>query len=126
MSGLLGTFADQRVDWKPGSHDLVWDRTITAVDSTAGSIELDAPLTFLMEKSTGGGTVAIVQSNAPLQNVGIDAKSLDAMGPYDALNYVVESPQPLYEAELNARGLHLPASSAPTKPANEQAPDSIM
>jgi hypothetical protein len=51
------------------------------------------------------------------------AKSLDAMGPYDGLNYVVESPQPLYETELNARGLHLPASSAPTKPANEQAPD---
>jgi hypothetical protein len=49
MSGLLGTFADQRVDWKPGSHDLVWDRTITAVDSTAGGIEVDAPVTFLMK-----------------------------------------------------------------------------
>jgi hypothetical protein len=292
MSGLLGTFADQRVDWKPGSHDLVWDRTITAVDSSAKSIEIDAPVTFLMEKSTGGGTVAVVQSNAPLQNIGIEnlslesaydtanpkdeehswiaialnhvedawvrnvtarhfvssavradqrarritiqncrseapiseeggyrrqsflvygqqiliyhchsedamndfatgllaagpnvfldcdatrslepsgafeglaagvlyervhvpdsrvqllldqtraqaagwtavnsliwnsaAKSLDAMGPYDGLNYVVDSPQPLYEAELKARGLHLPESSATPKVSNEQAPD---
>jgi len=292
MSGLLETFADQRIDWKPGSHDLVWDRTITAVDSTAGNIEVDAPVTFLMEKSTGGGNIAIVQSNAPLQNVGMEnlslesaydpanpkdeehswiaialnhvedawvrnitarhfvssavradqrarritiqdcrseapiseeggyrrqsfliygqqvliyrchselgmndfatgllaagpnvfldcdatgslepsgafeglaagvlyervhvpdsriellldqtraqaagwtavnsliwnssAKSLDAMGPYDGLNYVVESPQPLYETELNARGLHLPASLAATEFSNEQAPD---
>jgi hypothetical protein len=84
MSGLLGTFADQRVDWKPGSHDLVWDRTITAVDSTTKTIEIDAPVTFLMEKSTGGGTIAVVKSNPPLQNIGIENLSLESA--YDAAN----------------------------------------
>ena len=84
MSGLLGTFADQRVDWKPGSHDLVWDRTITAVDSAAKTIEIDAPVTFLIEKSTGGGTVAVVESNPPLQNIGIEDLSLESA--YDSDN----------------------------------------
>ncbi|HTC76681.1 MAG TPA: hypothetical protein VK684_13960, partial [Edaphobacter sp.] len=84
MSGLLETFADQRVDWKPGSHDLVWDRTITAVDSTANAIEIDAPVTFLIEKSTGGGTVAVVHSNPPLQNIGIENLSLESA--YDSAN----------------------------------------
>ena len=84
MSGLLGTFAEQRVDWKPGSHDLVWDRTITTVNSAAKRIEIDAPITFLMEKSSGGGTVALVQSNVPLQNIGIEDLSLESA--YDANN----------------------------------------
>src|ERR1700733_7013797 len=47
------------------------------------------------------------------------AKSLDAMGPYDGLNYSVESPQPLYETELKTRGLQLPISPA-SDPSNEQ------
>lgn len=83
MSGLLGTFADQRVDWKPGSHDLVWDRTITAVDSVTKTIEIDAPITFLMDKSSGG-TIAVVQSNAPLHNIGIENLSLESA--YDTAN----------------------------------------
>ena len=49
------------------------------------------------------------------------AQTLDAMGPYDGYNYVIESPQPLYESELTARNLHLP--SAETKLSHEQPPD---
>jgi hypothetical protein len=78
MSGLLGTFADQRVDWKPGSHDLVWDRTITAVHDATKTIEIDAPVTFLIEKSSGGGTIAVVHSNGPLQNIGIENLFLES------------------------------------------------
>ena len=58
MSGLPGTFASQRLDWQPGSHDLIWDRTITAVDASANEIELDAPITTALEAKYGGGTVA--------------------------------------------------------------------
>jgi hypothetical protein len=78
MSGLLGTFADQRVDWKPGSHDLIWDRTLTAIDATSGEIEMDAPLTFVMEKPDGGGNVSSVRSDAPLQNIGVENLLLES------------------------------------------------
>jgi Family of unknown function (DUF6298) len=84
MSGLLGTFADQRLDWKPGSHDLIWDRTITAIDSSSGAIEFDAPITFRVEHPDGAGVVATVRSNAPLQNIGIENLILDSA--YDSNN----------------------------------------
>jgi hypothetical protein len=78
MSGLLGTFVDQRLDWKPGSHDLVWDRVITAIEPSSGEIELDAPITFVMAKADGGGTVSVVRSNAPVQNIGVEDLTLDS------------------------------------------------
>src|ERR1700733_12680239 len=40
MSGLPGTFANQRLDWKPGSHNLVWDRTIPSINATNKQIEI--------------------------------------------------------------------------------------
>jgi hypothetical protein len=45
MTNLPGTFANQRLDWKPGSHDLVWDRTIAGVKAQTNEVELDAPIT---------------------------------------------------------------------------------
>ncbi len=50
MTGLPGTFANQRLDWKPGSHDLIWDRTITAIDTQSNMVEIDAPVTTAMEQ----------------------------------------------------------------------------
>jgi hypothetical protein len=84
MSGLLGTFADQRLDWKPGSHDLIWDRTITAIDASSSEIEIDAPITFRMERPDGAGIVSAVQSGAPLTNIGIEDLLLDST--YDSSN----------------------------------------
>ncbi|HZP06949.1 MAG TPA: DUF6298 domain-containing protein [Terracidiphilus sp.] len=78
MNGLLETFADQRLDWKAGSHDLIWDRTITAIDPASKTVELDAPITFIMQRPEGPGTVAAVQSNAPIQNVGIENLALES------------------------------------------------
>jgi hypothetical protein len=78
MSGLLGTFADQRLDWKPGSHDLIWDRTVTAFNQATGEVEIDAPITFTMEKSDGAGLIAEVQASQPLQNIGIEDLSLES------------------------------------------------
>jgi len=84
MSGLLGTFADQRVDWKPGSHDLVWVRTISAVDAAAKTIEFDAPITFRIDGATGGGTVAAWREHPPVSNVGVENLQLDSS--YDPAN----------------------------------------
>jgi len=84
MSGLLGTFADQRVDWRPGSHDLIWDRTITAVNAASGEIEIDAPITFVMQKSDSAGTAAAVEQDGPIRNVGIEDLLLDSV--YDHSN----------------------------------------
>lgn len=84
MSGLLGTFADQRVDWKPGSHDLVWDRTITQVDADSKQFEFDAPITMRLETAWGGATVAAVTSGGPATNIGIENLILDSA--YDKAN----------------------------------------
>ena len=61
MSGLPGTFANQRLDWKPGSHNLVWDRTITSINAANKQIEIDAPITTSMQKKYGGGTVVKIE-----------------------------------------------------------------
>ena len=78
MSGLPGTFANQRLDWQPDSHDLVWDRTITAVNAGASQIEVDSPITTALEKKYGSGTVAKVESGAALKNIGIEDLTLDS------------------------------------------------
>ncbi|HKO20017.1 MAG TPA: DUF6298 domain-containing protein [Acidobacteriaceae bacterium] len=79
MSGLPGTFANQRLDWQPGSHDLIWDRVVTRVDAAAGTIELDAPITTALEQKYGGGTVAQVENTEPdVKNVGVEDLSLES------------------------------------------------
>jgi hypothetical protein len=87
MTGLPGTFANQRLDWKPGSHDLVWDRTITAVNPQANQVEIDAPITTAMEQKYGGGTLARVKENTAPGHIGIEnlvlGSSYDATRPKD-------------------------------------------
>lgn len=78
MTGLPGTFANARLDWHPRSHDLVWDRTVTAVDAASGRIEIDAPITTALEKRYGGGTVAAVRTNETPQHIGIEALTLES------------------------------------------------
>lgn len=78
MSGLPGTFASQRLDWKPGSHDLVWDRTITAVDAQANQVLIDAPVTTAMEQKYGGGTLARVSTDATPERIGVENLVLES------------------------------------------------
>ncbi len=78
MTGLPGTFANARLDWAPGSHDLVWDRVITAFDPASGKVEIDAPITTALETKYGGATVAAVQSNPPIQHVGMENLTLES------------------------------------------------
>ena len=76
MSGLPGTYANQRLDWAPGSRNLVWDRTVAAVDAARRQITLDAPITTALERRYGGGTVARVSSGLPVARVGIENLTL--------------------------------------------------
>lgn len=86
MSGLPGTFANQRLDWQPGSHDLIWDRTVTKVDAATKEIEIDAPITTALEAKFGGGTVSKSvtkeDTNALVRNVGVEEMTLESA--YDA------------------------------------------
>jgi hypothetical protein len=78
MSGLLGTYANQRLDWAAGSRNLIWDRTIVSIDAARNRITVDAPITTALERRYGGGTVASVESNAPLTHIGIEGVTLDS------------------------------------------------
>ena len=82
MTGLPGTFANQRLDWKPGSHDLVWDRVVTAIDSQSNRVEIDAPVTTALEKKYGGGTLSRVTGDATPEQIGIEDLTLESS--YDA------------------------------------------
>ena len=78
MSGLPGTYANQRLDWAPGSRNLVWDRTITALDPQQRRITVDAPITTALEHRYGGGTVARVTSNSPVAHIAIENLVLES------------------------------------------------
>ncbi len=84
MTGLPGKFASLRLDWAPGSHDLVWDRTITGIDAERREVEIDAPITTALEPSYGGGTVAVVASDASPSHIGIEDLTLESA--YDGTN----------------------------------------
>jgi hypothetical protein len=78
MRGLPGTYANQRLDWAPGSRNLVWDRTVTAIDAAHSKITVDAPITTALERRYGGGTVARVASNPPLTHIGLESLLLES------------------------------------------------
>jgi hypothetical protein len=84
MNKAEGPFADQRTHWLPGSRDLVWDRTVIAVDGARKQLTLDAPITTALERRYGGGQVARALSNEPVQHIGIEHLTLESA--YDAAN----------------------------------------
>jgi hypothetical protein len=78
MTGLKGTYANQRLDWAPGSRNLIWDRTIVSVDAARRQITVDAPITTAIERRYGGGTVARAESNLPVTQIGIENVILES------------------------------------------------
>jgi hypothetical protein len=76
MTDFGGGDGDWRLTWRPGSRDLVWDRTITAV--TGDRITLDAPLTTALEAEFGGGTVATYDWPGRVANIGIENLRLES------------------------------------------------
>jgi hypothetical protein len=63
--------------WKPGSRDVTWDRTITAVDGDA--VTLDAALTTTLDASFGGGTVARYAWPGRIRHVGVENLRCESM-----------------------------------------------
>jgi len=84
-----GHFADLRVFWRPGSRDLIWDRTVVEVDTENQSVILDAPITTAMLQKWGGGYVQLVNDSetVSVNNVGVEHLTLlsyfDGVKPMD-------------------------------------------
>lgn len=76
MRGFPGSYANQRLDWPPGSRNLVWDRTVTSTDGK--QVSVDAPITTALERRYGGGTVALISSALPIAHVGIENLTLES------------------------------------------------
>jgi hypothetical protein len=72
MDQFTGSFKDQRLDWHPGTRDLEWERTITALDASTNRIPLDAPITTTLEQRFGGGTVHAFTWAGRLSHIGIE------------------------------------------------------
>ncbi|HLM55211.1 MAG TPA: DUF6298 domain-containing protein [Pyrinomonadaceae bacterium] len=87
MNKAEGSFADQRIHWTPGSRDLAWDRTVTAVHADIKRVMLDAPVTTALERRYGGATVAKVVGGRAVRRVGVERLTLlsesDASNPRD-------------------------------------------
>ena len=64
------------IGWKPGSRDIRWERTITAV--SGNTITVDSPLTTALERKFGGGTVRHFEWPGRIQNVGIEDLQLES------------------------------------------------
>ncbi|MDB5193444.1 MAG: hypothetical protein JWQ96_3007 [Segetibacter sp.] len=77
MDTLKGAFAELRIHWKPGSRNIYWHRTITAINPTSNEISIDAPITVSIEKKFGRGIVA-KQPIAPIRNIGIEELSIQS------------------------------------------------
>lgn len=60
--------------WKPGDRDIIWDRTIVAIDGN--SVTIDAPLTTVLDKKYGGGFVSKYNWSDRIENIGIENLAL--------------------------------------------------
>lgn len=60
--------------WRPGSRDVAWERTVTAVNGD--TIEFDAPITLALESAFGGGTVQTIAWPGRIENCGVENLAL--------------------------------------------------
>ncbi len=83
MDQFTGSFKDQRLDWRPGSRDIEWERRIIAIDPSKQTLSLDAPLTTALDASWGGGTVHALDWPDRLTHVGVE--NLRCVSAFDPL-----------------------------------------
>ncbi len=76
MTEMGGGIGDWRLVWKPGSRDIVWDRTVKSVSSNL--ITIDAPITAAIEKALGGGKVETYSWPGRIENVGVQNLILES------------------------------------------------
>ena len=85
MNTFQGWRPEDRLHWKPGSRDIAWDRTVTAVDGRR--LTLDAPLTTALSADTGGGWLARYEFPGRIRQVGVEhlrlVSAFDASRPAD-------------------------------------------
>jgi hypothetical protein len=62
--------------WKPGSRNLVWDRTIQKIDGNL--VTIDAPTTAAMETNFGSGSVETYSWPGRISNIGIENLLLES------------------------------------------------
>jgi hypothetical protein len=58
------------LDWRPGTMDVRWDRTVTRIDGD--TVMLDAPITMALDAAHGGGTVAAYTWPGRVAQVGVE------------------------------------------------------
>jgi hypothetical protein len=73
--------------WRPGSRDLLFDRTVTAVDGN--TITIDVPLTCSLDPAFGGASVAAYTFPGRVDHVGIENLRCDSA--FDANNAIDEA-----------------------------------
>lgn len=85
MDTIKGVFADLRgLQWRAGTRDLVWDRTITAINKSTNQITIDAPITQALEERFGGAIIHKVLSGSPTSNIIIE--NLTLVSAYGTIN----------------------------------------
>ncbi|RXK86723.1 DUF6298 domain-containing protein [Filimonas effusa] len=62
--------------WKPGERDIIWDRTVAAVNGN--TVTLDAPLTTALDTTYGGATIAVYDWPGRINQVGVENLSLES------------------------------------------------
>jgi hypothetical protein len=62
--------------WKPGSREIQWDRTVTAIDGK--NITIDVPLTNSLDANFGGGTIAPYTWPGRITQVGVENLNCDS------------------------------------------------
>lgn len=79
MNLFPGWRPENRLHWQPGSRDIVWERTVTAVEGL--TVTLDAPLTTALEARYGGGTLARASFPGRIARAGVE--NLKLVSEYD-------------------------------------------
>ncbi len=68
--------------WKPGDHDLFFDRSITKIEGN--TIFIDAPITTAFDSDYGGASVYFYNDNGRINNCGIE--NIKLVSTYDKNN----------------------------------------
>ena len=79
MNTFPGWRPEGRLHWQPGSRDITWDRTVTAIEGNR--IHLDAPLTTALDSKYGGGSVYRYEFPGRINHVGVE--NLRCVSAYD-------------------------------------------
>jgi hypothetical protein len=85
MNEFSGWEPENRIQWGSGSRDLIWERTVVAIEGNV--VELDAPITTELDRAQGGGTIAPYNFEGRISQVGVEnlrcESSFDATHPQD-------------------------------------------